>query len=255
MRKLSVVLAACVAVLPSFLKILVLRHGFGFNIGRRVHIGFSLFTGIRRCRIADDVRIGHLNAFMNIREMEIEDHVKIGFLNLVRGGERVHIGRYATILRWNVMNSRPSSEAVNPTVPELHLGEGAVVTTGHWLDFTDRIELGDHAIIGGRNSSLWTHNRQRTRPITIGAHSYLGSEIRMAPGAAVGPCSIVSIGSVLTQRFAEDRVLICGNPAQVRRPLRVRDFFLITRKTRSDIPDEIAARSLPPDIAAFKTER
>ena len=92
--------------------------------------------------------------------------MKIGFLNLFRGGDRVHIGRYATILRLNVMNSRPSTEAVNPTVPELQLGEGAVVTNGHWLDFTDRIELGDHAIIGGRNSSLWTHNRQRTRPIT-----------------------------------------------------------------------------------------
>jgi acetyltransferase-like isoleucine patch superfamily enzyme len=130
-----------------------------------------------------------------------------------------------------------------------------VVTSGHWLDFTDRIKLGDHAIIGGRNSSLWTHNRQRTRPITIGAHSYLGSEIRMAPGASVASCSIVSIGSVLTQRFEEDRVLICGNPARVRRPIRDRDFFLITRKTRSDIPDEIASQSLPEDIAAYKAER
>jgi acetyltransferase-like isoleucine patch superfamily enzyme len=255
MRKLRLFLAACVAVLPSWLKILVLRHGFGFHIGRRVSIGFSLFAGVRCCRIADDVRIGHLNAFVNIRELEIEDHVKIGFLNLFRGGNRIHIGRYATILRMNVMNSRPSTEAVNPTVPELQLGEGAVVTNGHWLDFTDRIALADHAIIGGRNSSLWTHNRQRTRPITIGAHSYLGSEIRMAPGASVPACSIVSIGSVLTRRFEEDRVLICGNPARVRRSIEARDFFLITRKTRRDIPDEIAARSLPEDIAAYKAER
>ncbi len=255
MTKLRVVLAACVAVLPNWLKILVLRHGFGFNIGRRVSIGFSLFAGVQRCHIADDVRIGHWNAFMNIRELEIEDHVKIGFLNLFRGGDRIHIGRYATILRLNVMNSRPSTEAVNPTVPELQLGEGAVITNGHWLDFTDRIELGDHAIIGGRNSSLWTHNRQRTRPVSIGAHSYLGSEIRMAPGAAVASCSIVSLGSVLTQRFEEDRVLIAGNPARVERPIRDRDFFLITRKTRSDIPDEIAARSLPEDIIAYRAER
>ena len=248
-------LAAGVALLPSWLKILVLRHGFGFRVGKRVHIGFSLFAGIDNCSIADDVRIGHLNAFVNVHRLEIEDHVKIGFLNLFRGGNRVHIGRYATILRLNVMNSGPSTEAVNPTVPELLLGEGAVVTNGHWLDFTDRIELGDHAIIGGRNSSLWTHNRQRTRPIAIGAHSYLGSEIRMAPGASVASCSIVSIGSVLTQRFEEDRVLICGNPARVQRPIRDRDFFLITRKTRSDIPDEIASRSLPEDIAAFKAEQ
>ena len=233
----------------------MLRHGFGFHIGRRVHIGFSLFAGIRTCSIADDVRIGHLNAFVNVHQLEIGEHVKIGFLNLFRGGRSVKIGKYATILRLNVMNATPASEAVNPTVSELRLGEGAVVTNGHWLDFTDRIELGDHAILGGRNSSLWTHNRQRTRPITIGAHSYLGSEIRMAPGASIASCSIVSLGSVLTQRFEEDRVLIGGNPARVRRPLRGHDFFLLTRKTRSDIPDEIACQLLPDDIAAYKAER
>ena len=38
MLKLCLVVAACVAVLPSRLKILVLRHGFGFQIGKRVHI-------------------------------------------------------------------------------------------------------------------------------------------------------------------------------------------------------------------------
>ena len=255
MTKLGWLLAAGVALLPSRLKILVLRHGFGFHIGRRVHIGCSLFAGIHSCSIGDDVRIGHLNVFLNVHRLEIGDHVKIGFLNLFRGGHAIEIGKYATILRLNVMNSTPVSEAVNPTVPELQLGEGAVVTSGHWLDFTDRIELGDHAILGGRNSSLWTHNRQRTRPIAIGAHSYLGSEIRMAPGASVASCSIVSLGSVLTQRFDEDRVLIGGNPARVQRSIQSRDFFLLTRKTRSDIPDELARESLPDDIAAYGAER
>jgi acetyltransferase-like isoleucine patch superfamily enzyme len=254
MLNLRLVVAVCVAVLPSWLKILVLRHGFGFHIGKRVHIGFSLFAGIGNCSISDDVRIGHLNAFVNVCRLEIEEQVKIGFLNLFRGGQRVHIGRYATILRLNVMNSLPPLEAANPTDPQLRLGEGAVVTNGHWLDFTDRIELGDHSILGGRNSSLWTHNRQRTRPIIIGAHSYLGSEIRMAPGASVSSCSIVSIGSVLTQRFEEARVVIAGNPARVERPIRDRDFFLLTHKTRSDIPDEVASRSLPEDMAAYQAE-
>ena len=93
MLKLCLVVAACVAVLPRRLKILVLRHAFGFQIGKRVHIGFSLFAGVRNCSIGDDVRIGHLNAFVNVRRLEIEEQVKIGFLNLFRGGQRVHIGR------------------------------------------------------------------------------------------------------------------------------------------------------------------
>jgi acetyltransferase-like isoleucine patch superfamily enzyme len=255
MTRCRLFLGVCIALLPSRLKILVLRHALGFKIGKRVHIGFSIFAGIGTGTIADDVRIGHLNAFVNVDRLVIEEHARIGFLNLIRGGHGVRIGRYATILRLNVMNSRSPAEAVNPTDPKLELGDGAVLTNGHWLDFTDRITVGDHAIIGGRNSSLWTHNRQRTRPITIGAHSYLGSEIRMAPGASVSNCSIVSIGSVLTRRFEEDRILIGGNPAIVLRPIRDRDFFLLTRKTRSDIPDHIAAQSLPEDLAAYNAKK
>jgi carbonic anhydrase/acetyltransferase-like protein (isoleucine patch superfamily) len=77
----------------------------------------------------------------------------------------------------------------------------------------------------------------------------------MAPGASVSSCSIVSIGSVLTRRFEEERVVIAGNPARVLRPIRDRDFFLLTQKTRSDIRDEVAARSLPEDIATYKADR
>ena len=73
---------------------------------------------------------------------------------------------------------------------------GAVVTAGHWLDFTDRITVGPHCIIGGRNSSFWTHNRQRARAITVGDHCYLGSEVRLAPGARLAERSILGLGSV-----------------------------------------------------------
>src|SRR5437660_8831530 len=45
---------------------------------------------------------------------------------------------------------------------------GSVVTAGHKIDFTDRVTIGRRTIIGGRNSSLWTHNRQRTLPVEIG---------------------------------------------------------------------------------------
>jgi len=75
----------------------------------------------------------------------------------------------------------------------------------------------------------------------VGAHCYLGSEIRVAPGAVIPPLCIVALGSVLTTRFAAPRSLIAGNPASVSRPLTDRDLFLVTRKTRADIPDEMVA--------------
>jgi hypothetical protein len=51
---------------------------------------------------------------------------------------------------------------VNEIDPVFLLGDGSIVTTGHKIDFTDRVEIGRRVILGGRNSSLWTHNRQRT---------------------------------------------------------------------------------------------
>jgi acetyltransferase-like isoleucine patch superfamily enzyme len=233
--------AAAIALLPSFLKIPIYRWLYGYEIGKGVRIGCSPFVGVGRCRIGDGVQIGSFNLFYQVKELEIGAQTQIGFLNLFRGGQAIRIGQYATILRQNVFNSIINPDPVNPATPVLELGAGAVVASGHWLDFTDQLTIGDHSIVGGRNSSFWTHNRQRVRPITIGPHCYLGSEIRVAPGVEVSPYCIVALGAVLSGSFTSSRVLIGGNPASVVRELAERDVFLITRKTRNDIPDELTA--------------
>ena len=238
-------LAVCLALLPPRWKPWVYRRLLGYQIGPGVRIGLSLFVGVKQCGIGRNTRIGHFNLFIHIDELKIGESVRIGHLNIFRGGRRVEIRDYATILRLNVFNSIPDAEVVNPTEPTLELGTASVVTTGHWLDFTDRITIGDHTILGGRNSSLWTHNRQRTRPIRIGHHCYLGSDIRIAPGVVVPPFCIVSLGAVLMDRFEQEFSLIGGNPARVLRPLTERDLFLVTHKTRPDLPGEVARELLP----------
>jgi maltose O-acetyltransferase len=139
----------------------------------------------------------------------------------------------------NELNSIPDPDVVNETDPTLLLGDGSIVTTGHKIDFTDRVEIGRRTILGGRNSSLWTHNRQRTMPITIGSFAYVGSEIRMAPGTSIPSRSIVGIGSVVTSRLLEEGKLIGGVPAKAIRDLDAEDNFLIERKTRPDLPEDI----------------
>jgi len=245
-----------IALLPSFLKIPVYRWFYGYRIGKKVTIGFSPFIGVRRCTIGDNVRIGHFNLFRRIGELIIGEHVSIGFLNLFRGGDCISIGAYAQFLRLNVVNSIPDPDVINPTTPVFEIGTGGVVTTQHWFDFTDRITIGAHSIIGGRSSSFWTHNRQRTRAITIGAHCYIGSEVRVAPGVSVPSFCIVGLGSVLTGEYSMQRCLIGGNPAKTLRPLREQELFLITRKTRKEIPNEVVAMSLPEDLReALKTTK
>ena len=226
------------AVLPSFLKRPFYRWFFGYKIGKRVRIGVSIIDA-GECSIADDVQIGHFNVVTRVQKLVIKDHVRIGHLNIIRGGAEVSLGRYCEIMRLNEINSIPEPEVVNETDPVFLLGDGSIVTTGHKIDFTDRVEIGRRVILGGRNSSLWTHNRQRTMPITIGPLVYLGSEIRMAPGSAVPARSIVGIGSVITAALAEEGKLIAGVPAKTVKELSSEDQFLIERKTRPDLPDDV----------------
>ncbi|HEX5270133.1 MAG TPA: hypothetical protein VFW33_06600 [Gemmataceae bacterium] len=251
MRSVRLAFAVALAALPWFLKNPLYRWLFGYRIGRGVRIGLSPFVGVRRCTIGDHTRIGSFNLFQQVEELHIGRHVRVGPLNVFRGGRRVTVGDYATVLRLNVFNAIVEADALKPLDAVLDLGPGVFVATGHWLDFSDGIRVGGHTIIGGRNSSFWTHNRQRTRPITVGCHTYLGSEIRVAPGVQVPSFSIVALGSVLTGRQDRPRVLIGGNPASVIRDLKEQDLSLVTRKTRNDIPDEVAQALLPDDLKAY----
>lgn len=241
MRKTSkfrLAILALIALLPSFLKRPCYRLFYGYRIGKRVRIGVSIIDA-QECEIADDVLIGHLNMVLGVKKISIGDHTKIGHLNIIRGGDEVRLGRYSEIMRTNQINSIPDPDVVNPTDPRFSLGDGSIITTGHKIDFTDRVEIGRRSIIGGRNSSLWTHNRQRTRPIAIGSFTYVGSEIRMAPGSTLPSRCIVGIGAVVTGQLTEEERLIAGVPAKALKELSEEDRFLIERRTRPDLPDDV----------------
>jgi len=238
LSKSRLTVLAFIALLPSFLKRSCYRWFFGYKIGKRVRIGLSIID-TRECRIDDDVQIGHLNLIIRVKKLEIGDHVRIGHLNIIRGGDEVQLGRYSEIIRMNEINSIAEPEVVNPIDPRFLLGNGSIITTGHKIDFTDRVTIGRRSILGGRNSSLWTHNRQRTRPIEIGSFAYIGSEIRIAPGGSVPSNCIVGIGSVITGELAAEGYLIAGVPAKPVKELSEEDQFLIERKTRKDLPDSI----------------
>jgi len=229
---------ACIALLPSFLKRPCYRFFFGYRIGRRVRVGLSVID-VQGCTIGDDSSIGHFNIMIGVKNLVLGDHVRIGHLNIIRGGDEVTLERYAEIIRMNEINSIPEPEVVNPIDPRFFLGAGSVITTGHKIDFTDRVEIGRRTIIGGRNSSFWTHSRQRTETIQVGDHAYVGSEIRVAPGGSIPSRCIVGIGAVVIGKIANEGWLIGGVPAKAIKELDDHDKFLIERKTRADLPDEI----------------
>lgn len=236
--KIKLLTLACLAILPSFLKKPLYRLFFGYKIGKGTRIGFSIIDA-QNCVIDNDVSIGHLNVLIGIKDLKIGEHTRIGHLNIIRGGDEVRLGRYTEILRLNEINSIPDPIVVTPIDPRFILGDGSIVTTSHKIDFTDRVEFGKRVILGGRNSSLWTHNRQQTKSIIIGDYSYVGSEIRIAPGGEIPPKCIVGIGSVITKKFTSEYKLIAGVPAAEIKDLDESGRFLTENKTRPDLPEDI----------------
>jgi len=236
--KLRLAALLFVAAMPNFLKRPLYRWLFGYKIADKVRLGFSLIDA-SECVIERKVVVGHLNMIIGVAKLRLGHHARIGYLNVIRGGDEVDIGRYAEILRLNEINSIPDPNLTNDADPRFHLGDGAVITAQHKIDFTDRVQIGRRSILGGRNSSLWTHNRQRTREIVVGELTYIGSEIRVAPGGVIPSRCIVGIGSVITGRLEGEYLLIAGVPAKPVKELTEEDRFLVEHKTRPDLPDDI----------------
>jgi acetyltransferase-like isoleucine patch superfamily enzyme len=225
------------AVTPSALKVPIYRRVFGFQIAADAKIGVSVLD-VDELSLGPGARIGHGNFLHRTQKVSVARGGQIGFCNVLRGGNEIRLGEFATVLRFNVLNSIPDNDCEGPTDPRLLLSEGAYVVSGHRLDFTDRISLGKNVIVAGRNSSLWTHNRQSTAPIDIADFCYLGSEVRLAPGAGLGPRSILGMGAVLTAR-ADGGQVLGGVPAKPIRPVTDEDEATLKKKSRDDIPEDL----------------
>lgn len=241
-RRIRLAGLAFVALLPNALKQPCYRVLFGYRCGPGVRIGLTLLDA-ERVDLGEGTRIGHWNVIVRVGRFETGRHARVGTLNVIRGGEHVRLGDYTDVMRLNVLNAIPDHDCTTEPQSVLEVGAGTVITSGHRIDFTDRVTLGKNVIIGGRNSSLWTHNRQETAPIEIGDFCYLGSEVRLAPGAKLPDECILGMGAVLTGEIKEPRSLVAGVPAKVIRPLEEKDLARIRRKTRGDMPDDFYERS------------
>lgn len=225
------------AAAPSFVKMPIYRRVFGFHIAKDVRVGFSVLD-VDELAIESGAQIGHGNVLTGTKRVTLGRGAAIGYLNILRGGDEIVLDDYAWVMRLNVLNSIPDNDCETPTDPRLYLKKGACVVSGHRLDFTDRIELGTNVIVAGRGSSLWTHNRQDTKGIRVGDFCYLGSEVRLGPGAELGDFSILAMGAVLVKPVGATRIVAGGVPAKAIREIDSDDERRLTRKTRRSIPDD-----------------
>lgn len=165
---------------PCFIKIPIYRILFGFKLGTNVRIGCS-FIDSQNFEVGDNSFIASGTIFWNCNNVFIGQNVHIGHFNVFRGGDRIELEDYSQIIRFNVINAIRTPNFVQPPNSVFKLGYGSVITSEHRIDFTDKVELGKFTVFGGRNSSIWTHNRRSGLSVHIGDHCYIGSETRFAP--------------------------------------------------------------------------
>lgn len=251
-RAVRVVGLVTAAFLPGPLKRSFLRRAFGFHVGRGVKIGVVFFD-CRTLDIKDGAGLSHGTVFVRCGDVQIGAHAKVGPLNLFRGIASVVLGDYAHVIRLNAVNAIIDHDCHGTPDSSFVLGYGAVVTSEHRIDCTDRVSIGRCSMLAGRASTIWTHNRRQSKPVAIGEFCYVGSESRFAPGAAVADCSIVALGSVLMAACEDRGALIAGSPARAIRTLGAQDAETIFGKTRRDLPDQdcpwsVLGMDTPPDF-------
>jgi len=203
MRRLFLLL---IAVLPSSVKIAILRQMFGYKIGNGVRIGFSV---------------------IDVRHCELDDGCSIGHLNTIQGFDLLRIGRSSSILNLNRItgSSRTSQLFPHSTCKEsaFCMGEESCLTSRHLVDVQDRIEIGAFTTIAGATSQIWTHGidvemaQQTTHPVRVGSYSYIGARVLLLPGCVVPDRCVVAAGAVVAGVLPEENAVYAGMPAALKK--------------------------------------
>ena len=226
------------AFCPQLVKRLCFIYLYKFDIGTNTQIGIVLID-CQQFKLGDNSRISSGTIFWKCKSVCIGKQVNIGVFNLFRGGVRVFIDDYCELLRLNVLNAIDHTSFKTEPNSTFELGYGSVITAEHRIDFTDKVKIGKNTILGGRNSSIWTHNRRQGNGVTIGDYCYIGSEVRFAPGSSIPSKCIVGIGSVIVDSFIAEGQLIAGVPGRHIRWINDRDCELLFDKTRLDLPEQL----------------
>ena len=205
MRRL---LALLMTVLPSPVKRRLGRRLFGWEIHPTAYIGPSLILANR---------------------LVMGPRSSIGPLNVIRGVEEVRLGEGARISGRNWISGFPLGIDQFPRSPNRHpaliLGRYAVVTVGHKIDCSDRVELGDYSAIAGFQTTVLTHSLdlfrdvQVSAPVVLGEHAAVMTDCMLLSGTRIPSFSIVSAGSVVNTKLTEEYTFYGGNPARAMRTL------------------------------------
>ena len=189
--------------MPWFLKRPLLSLFLGYEIDPRARIGLAIVDA-RRVRMGKGARVGH---FAVVRDLEA-----------------LEMGNFAGIGTFCWISAHPRGDAHFAHVPERRLefrmGSCSILTSRHYIDCTDAVEIGDYSMLAGGYTQVLTHEisveegRQRTEPVSIGSHSLIHTRCVIVAGTRVPDQVVVAAGAVVRGELEGSHALYGGLPAR-----------------------------------------
>lgn len=196
------ILSLIVSFAPlNAIRVAALRLMPHVSLGQSVRIGLGCRIAVEKLEIGDNVTIGRFNRFVGPVSITIGSGTQIGARNRIGCSGWVSEARYAT----------------HRYARTMRLGRDCLVTDDHLFDCAGLVEIGEGTWFAGSGSQVWTHGVGiAERDVVVGARCYIGSAVRLAPGARLGDECILSLGSVLSGDLSAARcAMIAGMPAKV----------------------------------------
>jgi acetyltransferase-like isoleucine patch superfamily enzyme len=145
---------------------------------------------------------------------------RIGHFTVARGMHRMVLGNNGRIGQWNWMSAAAFSPAEGADLRgHLILGKDSSITSRHYLDCSGGITIGNFTTIGGVRSTFLTHqidliqSIQTSQHLSIGDYCFIGSDVRLVPGAKIGDRVVVAMGAVVVGSLDQSYTVYGGVPA------------------------------------------
>jgi acetyltransferase-like isoleucine patch superfamily enzyme len=218
------VTALAVLLLPSAPLRIVLRL-LGHFVGREAKIGFLLLW-VDRLYLGEESRIGNFN-LIRIDRLLLRRSASVGRMNLMSGPLSLALAQEAAIGNRNsILRAKKGVVSVGPAL--LRLGKLSKITSDHYIDCTCSVRMGDHSILAGTASQVWTHGyvhdlvgpgRYRLDgSVRIGHNVYVGARSVLSMGVQLADGVIVGAGTTVARNLTEPGLYVSSVLRQLPRP-------------------------------------
>lgn len=127
-----------------------------------------------------------------------------------------HIGKYVKLHA----GCKISVNGSNSRSAYLKIGDGVAIGDRTEIHCGEYIEIGDNSLISwdcciiDRDYHTFNADCEKTSPIVIGNHVWVGCRTLITKGVRIGDGAVIAAGSVVT-KDVPPRCLVAGNPAHV----------------------------------------